>query len=67
MSDVWTAIGGWMLLICTAAVWSFAVYKENLLFRIIENLGLGVAIGYAVMRGLQSVQAWQESPRGTTP
>ena len=57
MTDIYAAIGGWMLLICTAAIWSIAVYKENLLFRIIENLGLGVAIGYAVMRGLQSVQA----------
>ena len=57
MSDIWTSIGAWMLLICTAAIWSIAVYKENLLFRIIENLGLGVAIGYAVIRGLQSIQA----------
>jgi hypothetical protein len=57
MADIWTSLGAWMLLICTAAIWSFAVYKENLLFRIIENLGLGVAIGYAVMRGLQSIQA----------
>lgn len=54
--DIWTSFGNFTLVALIVMVYSFPLYKENIFYRFVEYLFIGVTIGHSTVVAFQYLQ-----------
>ena len=61
--NIATDLGTWLGAFCTLAIFSI-LFKDNPAYRLVENVYVGAATGYAIVVGVDRLKATGLDPRG---